>query len=242
MDNPVSLLHEYCSKYKLDKPYISYTSSGPDNSKTWICKLVLTEMVVTSDQFPTKKTALAECCKQILKKIKYKKTTRQVPDVSLSEIDNINTKLTMSCNNIPEKTIFNKKKIIVLVDLENKKIEEFNEDFIYIGFIKKTDPKNIKLLEDWKICNNFFNLDETGKLLYCVEGSNKELVDHFITSFIIVIANIIKNNINTMFEIYFLTGDHSAYCSKICYQTFFDMMKLTNYRLSNIIHQKYIDL
>lgn len=219
--NPISQLYEYCAKNNFPNPLIDYMSNGPDNQKTWLCKLTFNNNIIHSNNQTTKKLALYEVSEKMLKKIKLEVITQE---------------------KITKTVVPLHKRIVILVDLENQKITDFDDNFIYIGFIKKTDPKNLKFLDNWDVANNFLVVPTPRKVLYSIEGSNKELVDHFMTSFIVVLANFLQKNSELLFDIYFLSGDNSSYCTKICYQTFFDMMKITNYRLSNIIHQKYIQL
>ena len=112
---------------------------------------------------------------------------------------------------------------IYMIDLENKPYTNqiAKSNILFIGFISSIHHSIIKYHEKGWLNPQTDNIYEeiiTNKknmLLYDIGGGVSDLADHYMTMFIYKIVELIKT-LNKVCKIYIISGDHAAYCTKIC--------------------------
>lgn len=109
---------------------------------------------------------------------------------------------------------------IYIIDLENRPFwnREKLRDALYIGFISSTHGA-VEKYYDWQTLASPHLLQESShlnnKLLYKAEGGVKELVDHFMSAFVVYIVDyVVLFRLPTVVHI--VSGDNSGWCTRLC--------------------------
>lgn len=133
---------------------------------------------------------------------------------------------------------FNK---IYLIDLENKPqlSAQFEDDSLYIGFIGSLHH-SVSKYANWHTCNSD-NIEHevlhsnNNKLLYLIDGGTKNLVDHFITSFIYPLIYYTSSK-HIKITITIVTGDNAGWCTRSCLEKIVSWRKINNIIVNNKIN------
>lgn len=109
---------------------------------------------------------------------------------------------------------------IYIIDLENRPFwnREKLRNALYVGFISSTHGA-VEKYYDWQPLNSPHLLQESlrlnNKLLYKAEGGVKELVDHFMSAFVVYIVDYVALfRLPTVVHI--VSGDNSGWCTRLC--------------------------
>ena len=110
---------------------------------------------------------------------------------------------------------------IYLIDLENKPAFKLNTNpnRIYIGFISSIHHAIPKYNRWHKAKSDNISYEVTKsnnlKLLYTIDSSTTDVVDHFLTVFCYPVINFVQQH-NLKGSIRIISGDHAAYCTRDC--------------------------
>lgn len=111
---------------------------------------------------------------------------------------------------------------IYMIDLENKPFnnEVAKSNMLFIGFISSTHHSIIKYQKKWLSpqTDDIYEEVKTNKnnmLIYDIGGGVADLADHYMTMFIYKIVDLIRK-LNRKISVYIISGDHAAYCTRIC--------------------------
>jgi len=195
-DNFKNKVQEYCQQRKLALP-VYQTNLVKEKLFTSSVSITLngqTKMGSSLTAHPTKKAAELEAADQLFQKLEIK-----------TESDNPWTKPGY-----------------YILDLENIPVSFFpRSDQFFIGFLADTHH-SIDKYKDWasvKTPDDFIQTVDNNKLLYLLPAQGlKDMIDHYISSFAHVLYNKTKQNSHPQFNIFIVSRDKAAWCSKLCYQ------------------------
>lgn len=122
-------------------------------------------------------------------------------------------------------------KTLCLIDLENVHYfsKSLKDDVLYIGFLT-SNHSTLSKYDAWKSPSTKDIIEEssnTNTLLYTIEGGEKNLVDHYLSSFVTEISSYIKK-IGEKVNVYILTSDNAGWCSRRCLEADCKMNKISD--------------
>lgn len=112
---------------------------------------------------------------------------------------------------------------IYMLDLENKPYFNYTakSNMLFIGFITSIHHSILNYHQkSWLTpsTDDIYNevvCNENNMLIYDIDGGVADLADHYMTMFIYRLVDFIIR-LNKPCTIYIVSGDHAAYCTKIC--------------------------
>lgn len=211
-------LQEYCQKNKIDLPVYQ---SEMTTDMEWRSKVTVivdhTEFSYqTKKTFQQKKLAEHKAANILLKKL-------------LNHEEHKEEKISVKTYN--QDCVFPD---IYLIDLENKPFfkSKLNDKNLYIGFLNSIH-QSVHKYDHWHQCNSDKinqEISHGNKLLYLIDGGTIDLVDHFITAFIYPLIDFVGLEKTT---VHIISGDHAAWCTRICLEKVIQWKGLMNITVVN---------
>lgn len=252
MNSPKNKLQEYFQKNKLPIPIYNSISSGPDHNKIWTSSIVATingqEFTLVGSKNSNSKTisqqmVATEMLEYLLKLDNNATDTNANCNIINKNNNNNNTTDTNAdCNIIPLKQTnnYNTPQTIYFLDLENKPVFDLKPDnnSIYLGFINSLHH-SIPKYKNWYTCKSDdiyheLSISDNNRLIYIIEGGTSDLADHLMTLMLYPLM-IFISKLNCRPNITIVSGDHAAWCTRICLEKILKWHNIDGILISNTI-------
>lgn len=252
MNSPKNKLQEYFQKNKLPIPIYNSISSGPDHNKIWTSSIVATingqEFTLVGSKNSNSKTisqqmVATEMLEYLLKLDNNATDTNANCNIINKNNNNNNTTDTNAdCNIIPLKQTnnYNTPQTIYFLDLENKPVFDLKPDnnSIYLGFINSLHH-SIPKYKNWHTCKSDdiyheLSVSNNNCLMYVIEGGISDLADHLMTLMLYPLM-IFISKLNCRPNIAIVSGDHAAWCTRICLEKILKWHNIDGIIISNTI-------
>jgi hypothetical protein len=236
--SPKNALQEYCQKNQYPMPL--YESRSTDQTN-WLSSVTVCGTVYHGTKSFTRKTLTENNVAEIAmssiklagKKIYIESKINDNTDVSIKESHTLLTKFSS----------IEKIDTIYLIDLENKPFNNKTADsnVLFIGFISSIHHSIGKYRQGgWHnpITDDIYSeviSNKNNMLIYDIGGGVSDLSDHFMTMFIYKIVDLVKK-LDHQCKIYIISGDHAAYCTRLCLEKALKWSKNINCITSDVIN------
>nr|URM62370.1 double stranded RNA binding motif [Mimivirus sp.] len=135
---------------------------------------------------------------------------------------------------------YNTPQTIYLLDLENKPVFDLKPDnnSIYLGFINSLHH-SIPKYKNWHICKSDdiyheLSVSNNNCLIYIIEGGISDLADHLMTLMLYPLM-IFISKLKCRPNIAIVSGDHAAWCTRICLEKILKWHNIDGIIISNTI-------
>uniref|UniRef100_A0A3S8UXH9 DRBM domain-containing protein n=1 Tax=Megavirus baoshan TaxID=2496520 RepID=A0A3S8UXH9_9VIRU len=265
MNSPKNKLQEYFQKNKLPMPIYNSISSGPDHNKIWTSSIVATingqEFTLVGSKNSNSKTVSQQMVAtemiEYLSKINNDSDNNDSDnnDSDNNDSDNNDSDNNDSDNNDSDNNDSDNNNIILseqnnnlkniaqtiyLLDLENKPVFDLKPDnnSIYLGFINSLHH-SIPKYNKWHICKSDdiyheLSISNNNCLIYIIEGGITDLADHLMTLMLYPLM-IFVSKLKCRPNIVIVSGDHAAWCTRICLEKILKWHNIDGITISNTI-------
>ncbi|ANB50435.1 hypothetical protein [Powai lake megavirus] len=261
MNSPKNKLQEYFQKNKLPFPIYNSISSGPDHNKIWTSSIVATingqEFTLVGSRNSNSKTISQQMVATEMLEYLFKldhntnntnnntndtndDTNDNTNDTNDDTNDNTNDTNDDTNDNTNDTNNYNTVQTIYLLDLENKPAFDLkpNNNSIYLGFINSLHH-SIPKYKNWYMCKSddiYYELSVSNNncLIYIIEGGTSDLADHLMTLMLYPLM-IFISKLNCRPNITIVSGDHAAWCTRICLEKILKWHNIDGILISNTI-------